>query len=1225
MTPQLSKGIRLIQINLQHCKAATDLFVQKLATYDSCLALISEPWIHRGKIRGLNSQNSLVYQGSLLGRPRTCIVAKGVSFFNLTEFSTNDMTVGLLETTVNNTKTSVVVASVYLPGDSTEPPPSRELDTISRWCERKQLPLLIGGDFNAKHVTWGSAYTNRRGESITNFIARYNFDILNRGTAPTFCNGRHQSVIDVTIASQAISALITKWRVSEELTLSDHKYIEFTFGNLAVEESFFRNPKATNWNLFKKILNDRIRGRISTIRTRDEIDNEVCCLTSALTFAYETACPLKRRKSQKQVPWWNLDIAETRRRTHRAYLLALRTKSQENWSAYKDLKRTLKSLIRKSKRESWRKHCEDIDDVPAASRLQRVLRTDTTGKLGMLKRNDGTYTSSKEEMFEHLFETHFPGSQVSGVGHTPVAPNHRTMRRNGNFAEHFITIEKIEWAINTFKSFKSAGPDNIFPMLLQEGKDVVVPILYRIFKACIRLVYIPEAWKHAKVVFIPKSGKLAYDVAKSFRPICLLSFLLKVLERIIENEIKTSISNSGGLHPRQHAYQTGRSTESALHDVVTVIEQSLCRKQYCLGVFLDIQGAFDNASFKGIVRSLKHFSVNSTLVDIIEMMLRTRTVTCSSDDVDISRQVTRGCPQGGVLSPLLWNVLVDELLRTIDKHNIFCQFYADDGTLLVRSGTLQRLCSVMQRGLSVVEKWCRRNNMTVNPSKTVMVLFTRKLNTANFVAPQIFGEQLLLSDSVKYLGITLDKKLSWKANVEDRCGKATNALFLCRRAIGKVWGLRPSAVFWIYSAIIKPMVLYGSIVWWHRSHTNIIIGRLNRLQRLACLMITGCFKSTPTAALEAFLCLTPLHLAVQAEALASYKRLKRQVLWNDGNGHREIGELSRLIPELDMPEDRCTKFIQFNKKFKICIWDRNVAIGRHDQSVADGNNGTITCYTDGSRTADTECSGAGYYIKELDIRVSAPLGAYTTVFQSEIWAIKECVASLIDLGCSGKFVRIFSDSQASLKSLQRFTVTSKLVGECILALENLSSSNDVCLFWIPGHRGVEGNEVADELARTGSDTPFLGPEPVLGIGPSLILGSIKRFFHNKHLTYWANINTCRVSKLTVNSPTNNLAKQLLACSRTNLRAVIGILSNHNGLNYHLHNMGLADSPLCPLCGEGDESSIHLFCECPALENLRLVYFGTISLDPGDLASHPFYNLIGFGRRTGRWENLKGLV
>ena len=117
--------------------------------------------------------------------------------------------------------------------------------------------------------------------------------------------------------------------------------------------------------------------------------------------------------------------------------------------------------------------------------------------------------------------------------------------------------------------------------------------LCRIYRACIANNYIPQAWKHAKVLFLPKPGKTDYTTAKAFRPISLISFLLKGLEKVIDPYLRENPLVDLPLHPRQHAYQAGKSTESALHQLVSRLERAQDQKQYALGVFFDIEGAFD--------------------------------------------------------------------------------------------------------------------------------------------------------------------------------------------------------------------------------------------------------------------------------------------------------------------------------------------------------------------------------------------------------------------------------------------------------------------------------------------------------------------------------------------------------------------------------------------------------------------------------------------------------
>jgi hypothetical protein len=107
--------------------------------------------------------------------------------------------------------------------------------------------------------------------------------------------------------------------------------------------------------------------------------------------------------------------------------------------------------------------------------------------------------------------------------------------------------------------------DGIFAALLQEGWDVLVPYLVRIFRASLTAGYVPTAWRQVKVVFIPKPGRNTYSGPKDYRPISLTSFLLKTMERLVDRHLRNVMLVLPLLHPNQHAYQAGKSTETALH------------------------------------------------------------------------------------------------------------------------------------------------------------------------------------------------------------------------------------------------------------------------------------------------------------------------------------------------------------------------------------------------------------------------------------------------------------------------------------------------------------------------------------------------------------------------------------------------------------------------------------------------------------------------------------
>jgi len=105
-------------------------------------------------------------------------------------------------------------------------------------------------------------------------------------------------------------------------------------------------------------------------------------------------------------------------------------------------------------------------------------------------------------------------------------------------------------------------------------------------------------------------------------------------------------------------------------------------------------------------------------------------------------------PQGGGLSPTLWSLVVDSLLKWLSKRGVFAQGFADDGVILIIGKVVYTLCEIMQRMLHGVEKWCTDRQLSVNPSKTEMILFNRKYE-ADSLVPIIF------------YGTTKPSKISW--------------------------------------------------------------------------------------------------------------------------------------------------------------------------------------------------------------------------------------------------------------------------------------------------------------------------------------------------------------------------------------------------------------------------------------------------------------------------------
>jgi hypothetical protein len=315
----------------------------------------------------------------------------------------------------------------------------------------------------------------------------------------------------------------------------------------------------------------------------------------------------------------------------------------------------------------------------------------------------------------------------------------------------------------------------------------------------------------------------------------------------------------------------------------------------------------------------------------------------------MSIAVARGCPQGGVLSPLLWSLVVDELLTGLNQGWIYAQGYVDDICLLTMGKFPNTISGLMQWALNSVEERCDRHGLSVNPDKTGLVAFTQRRKLPGFFEPRLFGMTLRLSESATYLGVILDVKLTWKKQVDASMRKARHMMWACRRVFGRRWGLRPRVVSWPYASVVRPSITYASLVWWPGCEMARAKQVLRSVQRLACLGITEPMCTKPTNAMEALVVLPPLDLVVQGEATASAHHLWSLGSWSylhPNSGHTTIlVRLHQLYPVFNMRVDVMRPAYNFEPKYRVKLLSRkDWTIGTGTPPIVKGH----VWFTDGS-------------------------------------------------------------------------------------------------------------------------------------------------------------------------------------------------------------------------------------------------------------------------------------
>jgi hypothetical protein len=170
----------------------------------------------------------------------------------------------------------------------------------------------------------------------------------------------------------------------------------------------------------------------------------------------------------------------------------------------------------------------------------------------------------------------------------------------------------------------------------------------------------------------------------------------------------------------------------------------------------------------------------------------------------------------GALFTLLWNV-VDRLFAVLNDQGFKTFGYADDIIIIVQDKFSHTVRVLMQAALNVVDKLTANEGLSFSPHKTAVVSFTNKRKLEGLGPLTLRGMQLHMLQEVKYLGVSLDSKLSWNQHVLKTARKAQTTFAVIRHTCGKIWGLRPNMVYWLYTRVIRPSVHYGALVWWPKA------------------------------------------------------------------------------------------------------------------------------------------------------------------------------------------------------------------------------------------------------------------------------------------------------------------------------------------------------------------------------------------------------------------------
>ncbi len=214
-------------------------------------------------------------------------------------------------------------------------------------------------------------------------------------------------------------------------------------------------------------------------------------------------------------------------------------------------------------------------------------------------------------------------------------------------------------------------------------------------------------------------------------------------------------------------------------------------------------------------------------------------------------------------------------------------------------------------------------------------------------------------------------------------------------------------------------------------------------------------------------------------------------------------------------------------------------------------------------------------------------------------------------------ITIRTDSQAAVAALAASGTKSLLVANCTEKLTVQSEVNQVTIMWVPdGHSEIQQNETADRLAREGTRTRPIGPEPFLPLSLSRFKSKIGDWVGKRKQIEWKVCEKYGTSQLCLEGPTDRYVQFISKLDRKHCTMLIGLLTGHINLQYMLHKMRRAKTTLCRRYGAEKETSVHILCECPVLEKVRMQTLGCTRMGPEQIKEARLSGIMALGKRAG---------
>lgn len=919
--------LKIIQLNAQKSKnVAADLKNKVGKEID--LIVLQEPYAFKGKVKGYSSLQTRVLQPNV-SNPQVAIIIYNNDIDVMQISAENSEHIIVAQLMIRGDELFVI--SIYFQYSHEVEPYLALLDKIIRKLGNKKI--LICADVNANSTHWFSKYTDQKGEKVYDFIIENGLVLLNEpNNSPTYSTVLGESNIDISLSSNVNRNKI-KWKVLPNYTFSDHNVIliELSFNNLEPRNLIKReavfNIKKADWDDFKKQITEKFCTDFKLTLLELHADRAVKRIIKTIYRICEICIPKKQNDITRSVPWWSEklkiirnEMMKNRKELCRCKKLNLDVETEVAHLRYRDSRKKYVNEIRKSKKQSWQNFVKNIGNKDPWGVVYKILRNKTLNRNIFYATKHGEHEAvTWEGSVKQILQKIVPNTESCFN-----AVKEKSEYSNSN-VENKISVEEIETAVNMVKLNKAPGQDKLNPEIIKQIWKIDKDIYYILFNKCFEAGIFPNIWKEAIVKLILKAPDRDPHDVSSYRPIALLPVIGKVYERVLINRIQQMYIDQKLNSNIQFGFKKCNSTDDALQRVVSKSKHA--ELKYTINIFVDIQGAFDNICWHGILKRLENIGCSSHLIRIMKNYFTKRNMKVKTKNQEISKEMVRGCPQGSVVGPYVWTWCMDELLYKLEEmesEEIYTTAFADDLAIIISANSRKDLESKSGKAIKILLEWCKDYKLNISVKKTKAMLTKGNFDKERMPNIKIGDTKVQFVQEYKYLGVIIDHRLNFTKHTKYLRNKILNLSHLIAKTTKEDWGLNTKNLNILYKSLYLPIITYGAIAWYGKVNHSHVDRNLSAIHRRLLVGMTKSCRTTSTSAMEVIAGHMPLKFEIIKRAILFKISRKQHVQWST----------YRFIP----PEDPNSAIDIKEEHAKIikeihCIWQRQWSENKHGRQT----------------------------------------------------------------------------------------------------------------------------------------------------------------------------------------------------------------------------------------------------------------------------------------------------